>query len=426
MRMAVVCCGGHGVAVWHSVVSSSSAAERRERDEATSKARRDVGEGPSDIVARRQPRDLWGMVRQRVRGKLGGVKQRVAVQVVLSLAVGAAFLLLAFWNVSFARLGEVLGNFRWPWLVAAVGVSVVLMLLRAWRWQIELEPLEHVPYGRLWAVTAVAYSAINLIPARLGEVVRPWLVAQFSSVRMPQAIGSVVVEKLMDSFCILTYIFAALLYTPELPTWARNGAVFPAVFTMLFAMIVVLAYNRGEQWVERYLAGWLPERVYHAVARGLRAVLQGMQVLPNGGLLVRVFFVSLVLWFLPIVSSWIVMKGFGFPVPFSAALVVFLFIGMATALPNPPAMVGPFQYACILALAIYGVGHEEALAFGLLLNALQVLTIVGQGVVGAVFLGLSWSDVRAAGEVVRAGEVTAAAATSPGNPNGGSGIHRNR
>jgi uncharacterized membrane protein YbhN (UPF0104 family) len=186
--------------------------------------------------------------------------------------------------------------------------------------------------------------------------------------------------------------------------------------------------------VERYLAGWFPERAYQAVARVLRAVLQGMQVLPNGGLLVRVFLVSLALWFLPIVSSWIVMKGFGFPVPFSAALVVFLFIGMATALPNPPAMVGPFQYACILALGIYGVAREEALAFGLFLNALQVLTIVGQGVAGAVFLGLSWSDVRAAGEVVRAGEASAGAveetwagaAADPGNDKGRNRVQRNR
>ncbi|GIW43931.1 MAG: membrane protein [Candidatus Binatia bacterium] len=374
------------------------------------------------------------MVRRFVHGKLGLVKQRMAVQVVVSLAVGGVFLLLAFWNVSLSRLAEVLGNFHWPWLLAAVGVSVVLMLLRAWRWQLELEPLEHVPFGRLWSVTAVAYSAINLIPARLGEVVRPWLVAQFSSVRMSQAIGSVVVEKLMDSFCIVTYILAALLYTPELPTWARNGAVFPAVFTAFFALVVVLAYNRGEHWVQRYFSGWLPERAGQAVARALRAVLQGMQVLPNGALLGRVFVVSLVLWFLPIVSSWIVMKGFGFPVPFSAALVVFLFIGMATALPNPPAMVGPFQYACILALGIYGVGREEALAFGLLLNALQVLTIVGQGVVGAVFLGLSWSDVRAAGEVVRAGEAStgtvgetqAGATANPGNAKGRNGVQRNR
>ncbi len=336
------------------------------------------------------------------------MKQRVAGQVVVSLVVGALFLVLAFRNVSTNNLLDTLGNFRWPWLILAIGVSVLLMLLRAWRWQLELRPLEHVPFGRLWAVTSVAYSAINLIPARLGEIVRPWLVAQFSGVKMSQAIGTLVVEKLMDSFCIVTYILAALLVAEQLPVWARRGATFPAIFTGLFAAIVVLAYWRGEQFVQRRIVTWLPERIGQAVHRAVHAVLEGMQVLPDGRLLSRVFLVSLGLWFLPIVSSWIVMKGFGFAVPFSAALVVFLFIGVATALPNPPAMVGPFQYACILALGIYGVEREAALAFGLLLNALQVLTIVGQGIVGALLLGLSWSDVRQASQLVGGGRVAEA------------------
>jgi len=342
------------------------------------------------------------------------MNRRIGTQVIVSSLVGVLFLLLAFRNVSFGELATVLAGFHWPWLLAAVSVSFLLMILRAWRWQLELLPLEHVPMGRLWAVTAAAYTAINLIPARLGEAVRPWLLSKFSGVRLSQAVGTLVVEKLMDSFCIVTYMVVALLLSEQLPAWARRGALFPAAFTALFAGVVALAYWRGEQFVERRVAVLLPERFAAGLLRIVRAVLEGMQVLPDGRLLARVFAVSLLLWALPILSSWIVMKGFGFPVPFSAALLVFLFIGIATALPNPPAMVGPFQYACILALGIYGVAQDAALAFGLLLNALQVLTIVAQGVVGALALGLGWSDVQAAGRLVRGEEPTPA--TQAGEP----------
>ncbi|MCX8072451.1 MAG: flippase-like domain-containing protein [Candidatus Binatia bacterium] len=331
--------------------------------------------------------------------------RRERVQVGVSLLAGAVFLLLAFRNVSLGELGQALGRFHWPWLIPALGVSLLLMVLRTWRWQLELRPLERVPFGRLWAVTSVAYSAINLIPARLGEVVRPWLVAQFSNVRMSQAVGSLVVEKLMDSFCILAYTLAALLLSEQLPDWARRGAVVPAVVTVVFAVLVALAYTKGEQFVTRRVALALPERVGEGLSRVVRAVLEGMRVLPDTRLLAQVFVLSLLLWFLPILSSWIVLKGFGFPVPFSAALLVFLFIGLATAIPNPPAMVGTFQYACVLALGIYGIEENAGLAFGLLLNALQVLTIVAQGIVGAMVLGLRWADIRRAGRVVRHGEV---------------------
>ncbi len=66
-------------------------------------------------------------------------------------------------------------------------------------------------------------------------------------------------------------------------------------------------------------------------------------------------------------------RAFDFDVPFRAALVVFIFIGFGTALPNLPAMVGPYQYACQLALEMFGVSKADGLAYGLVLNAVQFL-----------------------------------------------------
>ncbi len=322
------------------------------------------------------------------------MNQRTLLQIGVSFAVAAVFLFLAFRNVPLTELAEALSRFHWPWLFPAVLVSLALMVLRAWRWQLELLPLRKLPLGRLWAVTSVAYSAINLLPARLGEVVRPWLLSQVTEIRMSQAVGTLVVEKLMDSFSILVFIFAGLLLTAELPAWVRQGAVVPAVFTFAFAGIVAATYLRGEAFFRRHLQPLLPQRVGQMTLRLLRAVLEGMQVLPDGRLLLRVFAASVALWSLPIVSSWIVISGFGFPVPPTAALVVFIFIGFGTALPNAPGMIGTFQYACILALGLFGVSEADALAFGLLLNALQVLTIVVQGVVGTLLLGVSLTELR--------------------------------
>lgn len=324
------------------------------------------------------------------------MNRRTVVQVGISFVIGGVFLVLAFRNVPLRELGQALARFHWTWLLPAVAVSVLLMLMRTWRWQLELLPLQRLPFGRLWAVTAVAYSAINLLPARLGEVVRPWLLAQVTSVRMSQAIGSLVVEKLMDSFSILAYILLGLVITAELPPWIRQGAVVPAIFTAGFAAVVAITYARGEQFFARAVQPVLPHRLAEASLRIVRAVLDGMRVLPDGRLLGTVFLASLLLWFLPILSSWVVIQGFGFAVPFSAALVVFIFIGFGTALPNAPGMIGTFQYACVLALGLFGVPEADALAFGFLLNALQLLTIVAQGMVGSFVLGVSIQELRRA------------------------------
>jgi len=324
------------------------------------------------------------------------MNRRLLINVGLSVAIAGLFLFLAFRNVPFAELDAALERFDARWLVPAVAISLLLMVMRAWRWQLELRPLQHIGLGRLWIVCAVAYMAINLLPVRLGEVVRPWLLSRRSRVSISNVIGNLVVEKTMDSICIVFYILAGLLTAIDLPPWVRRGAWFPAIAAVLLGAVVVLVWLKGEPFVDRWIVHYLPQRFGTALKRITRAILDGMRVLPDGRLLLSVFVVSMALWFLPILSSWVIIRAFAFDVPFNAALIVFIFIGFGTALPNAPGMIGTYQYACVLALGLFGVPQADALAYGLVLNALQLVSIIAQGLVAYPFAGISVDDFRRA------------------------------
>src|SRR6185436_14129870 len=113
------------------------------------------------------------------------------------------------------------------WLIPAVLISLLLQVFRAWRWQLELRPLEEIGLFKLWVVISVAYMMINLLPARLGEVVRPWLLSRRSSVTFSNVVGNLVVEKTLDSVCIVFYLLVGLITTKNLPEWVRHGAMVP-------------------------------------------------------------------------------------------------------------------------------------------------------------------------------------------------------
>jgi len=316
--------------------------------------------------------------------------------IALSLVVSTAFLYLAFRNVPLADLGAAFGRVDLRFLLLTVAVSFLIMIFRAWRWQLELRPLVHVPFGLLWVVTAVAYLAINLLPARLGEVVRPWLLSRRADVSFSNVVGNLVVEKTMDALVTLLYILVGLATIEKLPTWVRTGAKFPAAGAALLVVLVLLLYWRGEAFVDRWVLRVLPERFGAGLKRVTAAIVAGMRILPNPGLLLAVFLVSLTLWFLPILSSYLMIRAFHFGLPFSAAVVVFIFIGFGTALPNVPGMLGPYQYACILALGLFGVEKVDALAYGLALNAVQFLTLLVQGLIAMPLAGVRFADLRTA------------------------------
>jgi len=324
------------------------------------------------------------------------MNRRVLINVGLSLIVAAVFLFLAFRHVPVADLGTALARFDLRWLLPAFAISFTLQIFRAWRWQLELRPLARIGLGRLWVVTSVAYMAINLLPARLGEVVRPWLLSRRAPVTMSNVVGNLVIEKTMDSIVIVFYILVGLLTTQNLPAWVRRGALVPAVAAGVLVVLVVLLWWKGEPFVNRWVVRFLPDRVGGGLTRVLRAFLDGMKILPDGRLLGTVFVVSLALWFLPILSSYVIIRAFGFAVPFSAAVIVFIFIGFGTALPNAPGMIGTYQYACQLALGLFGVDATAALAYGLVLNAIQLLSLVAQGLVAWPLAEVGADDFRSA------------------------------
>jgi uncharacterized membrane protein YbhN (UPF0104 family) len=115
----------------------------------------------------------------------------------------------------------------------------------------------------------------------------------------------------------------------------------------------------------------------------------GLQIVPEPSALGAVFALFLVLWLLPVLSSYVMIRAFGFDVPFAAAPCVFVFVGFGAALPQVPGMIGTYQYACVLALGPFGVPTSDALAYGLVLNAVQLSALVLQGITALCLVGVS-------------------------------------
>ncbi len=310
-------------------------------------------------------------------------------KIALSLAIGAACLWLALRKVDFAEVGDALHRFDFRYLALAVLISLLIQVFRAWRWQIELSPLAELRFPLLWQVVSVAYMMINVMPFRLGEPVRPLLLSWKSELSIASIVGNWVFEKMMDAAAMVLFVHITLLVVSGLPEGAQAASWVSLSMFLLLLGLVTGFWLRGESFFDKTIGRVLTDSAANKARAVLVSAREGLQILPDKRLVAVVFAVTLALWFLPILSSYVLILGFGFDVPFEAAFVVFICIGAGTAIPNPPGMVGVFQVAAWAALSLFGVPKADAVAYGILLNALQFTTLVAQGLVALPFVNVN-------------------------------------
>jgi len=313
-------------------------------------------------------------------------RPRVGWKVAISLLIGLACLWLAARSVNWRDVGTALERFDAAWLVAAIAISLAIQLLRALRWQVELSPLARLPFAMVWQVIAVAYMMINVLPFRMGEPVRPLLMSWRSKLPVSAIVGNWVFEKMMDTAAIVVFVHLALL-TADLPPWAAHASQASLTAFAVMLSVVVVFWLRGERFFDATIGRWLPEHARGKALEILHTARSGLEILPDRRLVGWVFVLTLMLWGLPVLSSYVLIRGFGFGLPFSAALVVFVAISIGTAVPPPPGMFGIMQIASVVALGLFGVPQAEALAYGILLNAVQFATLVAQGLAALPFVG---------------------------------------
>jgi len=312
---------------------------------------------------------------------------RALGKVAAGCLIGAVCLWLALRKVSLADVGQAIEDFDGRYLVAAIGVSLLIQVFRAWRWQIELTPLASVPFTVCWQVVSIAYMMINVLPFRLGEPVRPILMSWKTGIRIPAIVGNWIFEKMMDT-AVMVLIIHLTLVLAELPKWAHKASTGSLVTFLLLLGLVAGVWLRGERFFDATIGRVLPDHFQARARHVFMTARGGLEILPDKRLVGVVFVVTLALWLLPIFSSWLLLRGFGLDLPMGAPFVIFVCIGLGTALPNPPGMFGVFQIASVVALGLYGVPEAQAVAYGLLLNAVQFFTLVGQGLAALAMTGV--------------------------------------
>ena len=159
------------------------------------------------------------------------MKKKLAVGIIL----GAILVYLSIRGIHFQDVAQGFKTIRYGYVLPVLIIMFIMQALRSLRWGVILSPIVKVDQLSLFSVTSVGFLAIIAIPARLGELARPYLITRKSHIRMTAAVGTILVERVFDCLTVLLIFLLALFFTPFPPWLIRSGIVF---FLLILIILV--------------------------------------------------------------------------------------------------------------------------------------------------------------------------------------------
>jgi uncharacterized protein (TIRG00374 family) len=300
----------------------------------------------------------------------------------LGLAVSAVAVVLVARQVDLDAAANVLHQAR-PWLVAATASFICLDLaIRALRWRGILGPLAQLPLPTVAASLLVGYLANNLLPARLGEVVRSHHLGHRTGVSRASVLGTVVVERVVDTVVLVAIASGAILLLAVRGVLAGVILVGLGVAGLLVAgLALALAVHR------------LPfaARVVAAIERwpGLRGAAsrlrEGLAVAGRPGTMLPAVGRSVAAWGATIVAFAVAGQAIGVEMTWGQAALLASGTALATAIPAGPGNLGTFELAAIEVAKVVGVAADPAFALALLVHV-AILAVTTAGGIAALLV----------------------------------------
>jgi glycosyltransferase 2 family protein len=308
----------------------------------------------------------------------------------LGLVVSAAAIAVLATIIDVSATLRVLSRTDVGWLALTMLMVPAQVVLRAMRWRLLLprRPDGHRPAtSSVTLVMLAGYLANLILPARLGEPVRAYLLSRREGIGFARVLGSVLLERVID-LATLALVGVAAAIVIGAPEWLIRGTgVIGGIGVMLILLLAASAIPRAARALGQLLGG----RV-----QALTGMLVHFGEGAGGGdrlSLTVAIGLSTVTWFFVAATFWLLGRALDLGIGPGGAMLIAAVTTLGTAIPSAPASIGTFELAAVVAAGALGIPGEQALALALLAHAVSTLPFVVAGVAAVGWMSISISEV---------------------------------
>ncbi len=322
------------------------------------------------------------------------------LRLAVSLGISGFFIWLSLRHADLQSITNAITRASHHWVLLSANVALLLLihLWRTLRWGLLLAPLEHVPFARLNRAAAIGFLALMVLPLRLGEFARPYLIAG-PRIRKSEAMVSVVVERVIDGLVMALVLVVALFAVSANPSVAASPAFGP-IRTGAYLMMAIfgsLLIGLAAAWALhdptlKLLSAILSPVSPRLAARATEMIdnfIGALKRFPSASQVVAFFALTILFWGTNVISLMVLARAFEFELTPLAAVTVMGAQVVGVMIPAGPGAVGTMQFFTQLGLSLFLSAASVAGQGVAFANACWALTFGQQILTGLFFLATS-------------------------------------
>ncbi len=314
---------------------------------------------------------------------------------VLSFFISIIFLFLALKKVDAKEIGELLLKVNLLYFFLTILITFIAFFLRALRWKILLRPLKTFSLSMIFNATMIGFMCNYTLPARIGEVIRAYLVGTRGNISKSAAFATIIVERVMDLF-ILSFLSAMILIFFHVPLYLKKIGITIFILNILIFILLVIIHKKSTLFIkiiEKPLSIF-GEKLKEKIKILLLAFIKGLKILENPSSFFLATFISLVIWSITGLLFYVLFFSLQIRLPLYAAFLDMVMLTFGIMIPSTSGFIGTFQFFVKEGLMIFNVDPNMALSYSILLYATQFLLVVGVGLISLWLWGLNFRNLK--------------------------------
>lgn len=312
-----------------------------------------------------------------VARSLDGQRRSAPWSLIVAIALAGILLAFALRGMHWRAVLDAFRQARPAFLVLVFVLFTCTHVLRSLRWYLLLRAGGEVPWPTVFWAMEVGYLGNNLLPARLGDLIRATLIGLRTRISFVYALATTLAERISDSVALVTISLVASLTLAGTPVWLQAATRGLAIVATLgLVCLLLLPYL---QIVPRWLIGSVPisEGARDRLIYLLDQFILGFLALRDLRRACGYAALTLLIWTVDGIAAVIAARAFGLALTLPQALLLLAALGLASAAPSTPGYVGIYQFVAVSVLVPFGFAREQALVFIIAFQALlYILTIV--------------------------------------------------